>query len=344
MPAIVERASPAPPIANLRERRTRRGSFKDRSARLEIGLVNNMPDGAVAATERQFARLIEEASGEYDVRLRLFSLETLPRASEAKQDMAAHYRPARALKLEPQDALIVTGAEPRASDLPREPFWRELTFVLDWAEAHTISTLLSCLAAHAAVLHRDGIARRALPAKRSGVYRVHVTARHELMTAFEPHFVMPHSRHNDLSEADLAAKRYAILARSPESGVDIFVMETMSLLVFLQGHPEYDADTLAREYRRDMLRFLSGAAPAPPAPPAHYFPPPVAAAVADFAARAALRPSPELAAAFPRAAMAIDATPWRAAGVRLARNWLAAIARRKAARNGASFAVARWGG
>jgi homoserine O-succinyltransferase len=344
VPAIVEHAPFAPPIANLRERRTRRGSFNDRGKRLEIGLVNNMPDAAVASTERQFARLIEEASGEFDVRLRLFGLETLPRASEARRDMAARYRDARDLGAGPQDALIVTGAEPRASELPLEPYWRELTFVLDWAETHTISTLLSCLAAHAAVLHRDGIVRRKLPAKRSGVYPIEVAARHELMTAFEPQFVTPHSRHNDLDETDLVAKGYAILARSAESGVDIFVMEASNLTVFLQGHPEYDADTLAREYRRDMLRFLNGEASAPPAPPAHYFPPPIAAAVAEFAMRAVSGAGPELAAAFPRAAMAIDATPWRAAGVRLAHNWLATIARRKAARDGASFAMARWGG
>jgi hypothetical protein len=213
VPAIVEHAPFAPPIANLRERRTRRGSFNDRGKRLEIGLVNNMPDAAVASTERQFARLIEEASGEFDVRLRLFGLETLPRASEARRDMAARYRDARDLGAGPQDALIVTGAEPRASELPLEPYWRELTFVLDWAETHTISTLLSCLAAHAAVLHRDGIVRRKLPAKRSGVYPIEVAARHELMTAFEPQFVTPHSRHNDLDETDLVAKGYAILAR-----------------------------------------------------------------------------------------------------------------------------------
>ena len=344
MPITVERLPLAPQVANLRERRTRRGSFGDRGKRLEIGLVNAMPDGAVAATERQFARLIEEASGEFDVRLRLFDLETLPRASEARRAMAEDYRAARALKAQPQDALIVTGAEPRAPDLRQEPFWSELVFVLDWADAHTISMLLSCLAAHAGVLHRDGIVRRALPAKCSGVYSVRVVARHDLVAGFDAEFATPHSRHNGLDEAELAAKGYRILARSPESGVDLFVKEARSLTVFLQGHPEYDADTLAREYRRDVLRFLSGEARAAPRPPTHYFPPPIAAALADFAGRAASAPSPDLAAAFPSEALALDEAPWRAAGVRLFRNWLALVARRKAERNAPSFAVARWGG
>ena len=115
-------------------------------------------------------------------------------------------------------------------------------------------------------------------------------------------------------------------------------------MVFMQGHPEYDADTLAREYRRDMLRFLNGEARTAPSFPAHYFPPAVAAVLAEFAERAAAAPSADLAAAFPAEALALDAAPWRAAGVRLFANWLALIARRKAARNGSLFVIARWGG
>jgi homoserine O-succinyltransferase len=344
VPITIERALLAPPIANLRERRTTRGSIRDRGRRIEIGLVNNMPDAAVAATERQFARLVDEASGEFDVRLRLFSLETMPRAPEAKRAMAADYRPAQTLKLQPQDALIVTGAEPRANELPQEPYWRELAFVFDWADAHSISTILSCLAAHAAVLHRDGVARRKLPAKRSGVYHVDVAARHELTAGFDAQFLTPHSRHNDLDEAELVAKGYQILARSPESGVDVFVKEAESLLVFLQGHPEYDADTLAREYRRDMLRFARGEAKTAPRPPDHYFSAPVAAALARFAARVAVEPGWASQETFPAAALAIDAAPWRGAAVKLFDNWLTIVARRKAVRNATSFAVARWGG
>ena len=323
MPIAIERRPLFPDVANLRERRTRRGSFGDRGKRLEIGLVNAMPDSAVAATQRQFARLIEEASGEFDVRLRLFELETLPRASEARRAMAEDYRAARALKTQPQDALIVTGAEPRAPDLREEPFWNELAFVLDWADAHAISTLLSCLAAHAGV--STATASSVAPCRPSAPAstRFEFVARHDLVADFDAEFLTPHSRHNGLDEAELAAKGYSILARSPELGVDLFVKEARSLMVFLQGHPEYDADTLAREYRRDMLRFLRGETSAAPRFPAHYFPPQIAAAAADFAERAASAPSADLAAAFPSEALALNRAPWRAAGVRLFGNWLA---------------------
>jgi homoserine O-succinyltransferase/O-acetyltransferase len=344
VPVTVERSPRPPEITSLRERRKRRGSFADRGRRLEIGLVNNMPDSAVAATERQFARLVEEASGELDVRLNLFDMETLPRASEARREMSRQYRAARTLTAQAQDALIVTGAEPKASDLRREPYWRELAFVLDWAEGNAISAVFSCLAAHASVLHHDGIVRRPLATKCSGVFKVQRVANHELLAGFEPEFVTPHSRHNDLAEAELAASGYRILARSPESGVDLFVREAGSLLVFLQGHPEYDADTLAREYRRDMLRFLRDETPAAPRAPEHYFSPEIAKLVADFAERAASAPASHLLAAFPIEALRAAQAPWRPASVRLFGNWLALVAQRKAARSALSFAVARWGG
>ena len=66
--------------------------------------------------------------------------------------------------------MIVTGAEPIAATLPDEPYWNDLTDVIDWAETNTRSAIWSCLAAHAAVLHLDGIERQRLERKCSGVY------------------------------------------------------------------------------------------------------------------------------------------------------------------------------
>jgi hypothetical protein len=57
---------------------------------------------------------------------------------------------------------IVTGAEPRAARLTDEPYWTALTQVMDWARENTISSVYSCLAVHAAVLHMDGVERHKL--------------------------------------------------------------------------------------------------------------------------------------------------------------------------------------
>ena len=127
---------PAPLGAPPNSRRS--PAYGERGARtIEIGLVNNMPDAAVAATRRQFVRLIEDASDELDVRLSLFALDATRRA------MAEEYAPASALEGARLDALVVTGAEPHAADLRDEPYWEELGFVLDWAAENTISSLFS---------------------------------------------------------------------------------------------------------------------------------------------------------------------------------------------------------
>ena len=59
-----------------------------------------------------------------------------------------------------------------------------------------------------------------------------------------------------MRERDLAAKGYSVLTRSDEAGVGLFAKDNNSLFLFVQGHPEYEAETLLREYRRDIGRYL----------------------------------------------------------------------------------------
>src|SRR5262245_57175461 len=125
------------------------GSGRNRSA-IHIGLVNNMPDAALRATELQFARLLKDAAGTLDVRLRLFSLRSMPRAAETRGRMAGFYDDAAFIEAAEIGALIFTGAAP-ATDPRREPYWAELTQLIDWAQSGTLSTLFSGSAVQAAV-------------------------------------------------------------------------------------------------------------------------------------------------------------------------------------------------
>ena len=129
MPVTIERLSPetVAQISAVRERRLRRGSLRDRGKRIEIGLVNNMPDAALLATERQFSNLLTAASGRADVRLHLFALRDVPRSAEARAALKRTYRDASELGRRRLDALIVTGAEPLAPELAQEPYWAALT-------------------------------------------------------------------------------------------------------------------------------------------------------------------------------------------------------------------------
>src|SRR5271168_4428459 len=137
---------------------------------ITIGLVNNMPDAVVEATERQFVDLIRQAAPDAVVLLKLFAIPELPRSDAMRAELAERYRDISELWDTPLDGLIVTGAEPRAKNLKDEPYWDTLSAVVDWARDHTASTIWSCLAAHAAVLHTDGIVRQALTEKQFGVF------------------------------------------------------------------------------------------------------------------------------------------------------------------------------
>ena len=296
--------------------------------RLRIGLLNNMPDTALVQTERQFRRLIGP-----EAELRFFSLDSVPRGPLARAHLDRFYASHTALPAAGLDALMITGAEPKAARLDDEPYYEEFASVVDWAADHTVSTLFSCLAAHAAVLHRDGIERRPLPAKHSGVYSCAATTAHPLLAGMPAMTPVPHSRWNDLPEADLAARGYTVLRRSEQVGVDLFVREGTSLMVFLQGHPEYEPDTLAREYRRDIGRFLEGSRETHPGLPENYYGDEAAARLDAFAARARAGRTPALYADFP----SMEATPPRPAGwqdgaSRLFRNWLTLVATRSAVR------------
>ena len=114
-------------ISAGRERRLRRGSMRDRGRRIEIALINNMPDAALLATERQFSNLLTSAAGRADVRLHLFALSDVPRSPEARAVLKRTYRDVSELGRQRIDALIVTGAEPLDPDLTREPYWGALT-------------------------------------------------------------------------------------------------------------------------------------------------------------------------------------------------------------------------
>lgn len=224
-------------------------------AAITIGLINNMGDGALKITERQFAGLLGVSATGIDIQLRLFALNRVPRSARALEYISSCYEPGDSAIRADLDGLIITGAQPRTARINEEPYWQELIEIIDWAKENTTSTIFSCLAAHAGVLHLDGIERRPLPEKRVGVFSFNAQGDHSLIERGSAHAI-PHSRYNDISQSDLELAGYDILTSSPVYGVDTFTKSFGSQFIFLQGHPEYDANSLAREYRRDLGRYL----------------------------------------------------------------------------------------
>ena len=292
---------------------------------LTIGLINNMPDAAFRATERQFISLLDAASDEIPIRLKLYTLPGVPREGACLHHAESFYSSVDTMGRAHLDGLIVTGREPIAADLRDEPYWDSFTGVLEWAREHTYSTVWSCLAAHAAILHMDGIGRSKSNDKHFGALECTRVADHPLMAGAPPSFPVPHSRWNGVPEEELVARGYTVLSRTGNAGVDTFVKQANSLFVFFQGHPEYEADSY-------------------PLIPSGYFDQPTADALSVLREKAIVHRSEELLATV--AALLekpeIENT-WRLTAALIYRNWLEYIRARKQSTQvdrGASFAIA----
>jgi len=294
---------------------------QDADAVLTIGLINNMPDAALQATERQFMRLLQAAAGNRRIHFHCFSLPSVRRSQTAKWRVDRQYSDIADLGRLQIDGLIVTGAEPIAATLPEEPFWGDLTAIIDWAEKNTRSTIWSCLAAHAAVLHLDGIERQRLATKCSGVYDCARVADSWLTDDIRSPFRIAHSRLNELRAGDLVAGGYQLLTNSPEAGVDIFAKQLRSHFIFFQGHPEYDPLSLQREYLRDITRYLSGERNSFPAFPAGYFDIATERRLASFEKRARIERKLPLSVELPHLTLRPDIAAGEAATAIFA-NWL----------------------
>jgi homoserine O-succinyltransferase/O-acetyltransferase len=290
-------------------------------ADLTIGLINNMPDAALQATERQFMRLLRQAAGDIRIDFHCFSLPSVRRSQPAKGRVEGQYTDIAEIDRLHIDGLIVTGAEPNAATLRQETFWRELTEIIDWAKDNTRSTIWSCLAAHAAALHLDGVERNRLETKCSGIYDCIKAYPHWLTQGLPSPFKVAHSRLNELRAADLMANGYQLLSHSTRGGVDSFAKDFGSQFVFFQGHPEYEALSLEREYLRDISRFLAGERDSYPGLPVGYFDTETEQKLTAFAVRAQTERRPTLSAELPDRTLREDIAAGAAATL-IFQNWL----------------------
>src|SRR5271157_4453857 len=299
---------------------------------VRIALINNMPDPALEDTEIQFFELLETAADHVPVSVKLFSLPGVRRGDRGNQHLSEFYHGIEDLWSSRFDGVIATGTEPHQPDLRQEPYWPALVDVLDWAERHTSSTVLSCLAAHAGVLHSDGIARHAMWYKMCGVFECQRLCDHALINRTSDLMQSPHSRWNEVREDELTSCGYTVLTKSTEAGVDCFVKrKRKSLFVHFQGHPEYEARTLFKEYRRDLRRFLTGERKTYPYVPHGYFDAAATKTLTEFREKALSQPREELMAEFPEAAVTGNLQrTWSAAATCVYRNWLHYLLSRKA--------------
>jgi len=239
---------------------------------LHVGLLNMMPDAALSATEMQFMRLVGSCNQIAQFFVHPFTIEGLPRGAETQAYIDAYYKSFEEIKEMGLDALIITGANVSNPSLDQEPFWEPLKEVIGWAEQHVTSVLCSCLATHALVKQLYHIERKPMPAKLWGVYSHQVVHReHPLLRDINTRFDVPHSRFNAVGHDSLERAGLTILIESSDAGVHMAVSPDQYSIVYFQGHPEYDTNSLLKEYKREVRRYILGERGEYPPPPQHYF-------------------------------------------------------------------------
>ncbi|MBX2869680.1 MAG: homoserine O-succinyltransferase [Acidiferrobacterales bacterium] len=239
---------------------------------LHIGILNMMPDAALEATERQFLRLVGSCNRIAQFHTHLFTFPEIPRDEKSKSHIDKYYRSFESLQEEGLDAIILSGANPAQPEIEKEPFWEPLGAVVEWAKDNVCSVMCSCLATHAVVQQLWGIRRYKLADKRWGVYSNRITdAVHPLIANINTRFDAPHSHVYEVNAGQFEKRHLPVLAQSREADLHLAVSPDGLRFVFFQGHPEYDAVSLLKEYKREVVRYIESQRETYPPYPEHYF-------------------------------------------------------------------------
>lgn len=215
---------------------------------LEIVLLNLMP--TKIATETQLSRLLGNTP--LQVHLELIHTRSHISKNVSHEHLVTFYKSFDDIKHRNFDGMVITGAPVEMMDFEDVDYWDELCEIMEWTKEHVQSTLHICWGAQAGLYYHYGIQKHLLNEKLFGVFEHHVDYKRSiLLRGFDDTFWAPHSRHTTVYREDIeAVPGLKILASSPKAGV-YAVMNKEGRQIFVTGHSEYDADTLANEYFRD---------------------------------------------------------------------------------------------
>ncbi len=230
---------------------------------LRILLVNLMPKKI--QTEVQFSRLLGNTA--LQIELELAAPASHTSANTPPEHLQAFYKSFDQVMDRNYDGCIITGAPVEHLPFTEVDYWEELCTLMDWTREHVHSTFHICWGAQAGLYHHYGIPKRNLEEKLFGVFPHEVEYRKSILfRGFDDEFEVPHSRHTTVAREDVEARpELQILASSPKAGI-YAVYARKYKQFFVTGHSEYDPDTLAQEYFRDL------AAGKPIHVPENYFP------------------------------------------------------------------------
>ena len=216
---------------------------------LQILLLNLMP--TKIDTETQLSRLLGNTP--LQVELTLLHTKTHHSKNTSEEHLLAFYKVFDDVKDRNFDGMVITGAPVEHLQFENVEYWQELCEIMEWSKTHVYSTFHICWGAQAGLYYHYGIQKKQLPEKMFGIFEHTVREKKSMLfRGFDDTFLVPHSRHTTVSEADiLAVDALKILAVSEKAGV-YAVKSRNNRQIFITGHSEYDQNTLAKEYFRDV--------------------------------------------------------------------------------------------
>lgn len=250
-PPTIAQLGKTNPFLILNERHALKSDIRS----LRIGLMNNMTDEALRATERQFLRLIG-AEPVLQIEPVLFTAKWVERSLDTQSYIDKHYKPFSRIQEEGLDALIISGTNYGDGSIDGLPFWWEFVEVMNWAQTSVVSTLTSCLATHAVMKYKFNVDRtlNIKDSERQKIWWVYPHTKegntHPLVSCMNDDILVPHSRWNGISRKQFEDTGHQVLIAWEESGVHLAVNPDFKW-VMMQGHPEYDTASIAREFLRD---------------------------------------------------------------------------------------------
>lgn len=216
---------------------------------LNILLLNLMPKKI--ETETQLSRLLGNSPLQVDIEF----IHT--KSHKSKNTSAEHlftfYKTFDDVRDRTFDGMIITGAPVEQLDFEAVEYWQELCEIMEWSKTHVHSTLHICWGAQAGLYYHYGIKKYPLEKKLFGVFPHRVDYKKSILfRGFDDVFMVPQSRHTTVKAEDIrAVKALRILSSSVEAGV-YAVSSKKGKQIFITGHSEYDRETLANEYFRDL--------------------------------------------------------------------------------------------
>lgn len=221
---------------------------------LKIAIVNLMP--TKETTEIQLLRLLGNTP--LQIEISLVRMENHTSKNTDADYLEKFYIPSSDIFTQKFDGMIITGAPVEQLSFEAVDYWNELCSIMDYARKNVYSTLYVCWGAFAGLYHHYGIRKHPLEKKLSGIFMNTRSVEGEpLLRGFDDTFPIPQSRHTTLHKEDVTAcKKIKILAESAEAGVTI-IKSIDNREIFMTGHLEYDTETLASEYYRDIAKGMN---------------------------------------------------------------------------------------